>query len=389
EVEGDAHLELLLSTEDTVSLPPQYWPFPTSNQVSVGDAEVPFLAAGQCQTVMVNTHRGLPWEAQPGQPLYLGAAIDTFRNVQELNEDNNTFIQGLVGTGPDADLVITGVKAPANLEDGQPFAATYTVCNQGNLPASSYGVSLFLSTETAPPVSRPYPAPPVYSELPRAYAFLGRAQSSMSLAPGQCTTQRSTFYAMRPVDARPSPFELPLNLSAVVDQQGFEPRVDNSGFAAGIVGLGHGPDLVVTELQGPASVRPGSSFTSTVKVCNVGTAPLNNSARVAVYLSTADTLLAPTPQPFPSTPTGGGQMFVGDVSLPPLSAGACTTRQILGSADSPPYAVPFRPLYLGAVVNPDAMAYELRWDNNTRVASPLSVGYGPDLVVTALEAPGT
>ncbi|MBZ4371349.1 CARDB domain-containing protein [Corallococcus sp. AS-1-6] len=386
---GYTRLELFLSTEDTVALPPQYGPYPTSTQVSLGETEVPFLAAGQCRTLMVGAHRDLPWGAQPWQPLYLGAAIDTFRNVQELNEDNNTFTQGLVGTGPEADLVITGLKAPANLEDGQAFTATYTVCNQGNSPASYYGVSLFLSTETAPPVSRPYPAPPVYSESQRAYALQGRAQPDLPLAPGQCTTQRSTFYATRPVDVWPSPFARPLNLSAVVDLQGFEPRLDNNGFAAGILGLGYGPDLVVKEFQGPASVRPGSTFTSTVKVCNVGTASMNQSASVAVYVSTEDTLLAPNPLPFPSTPMGGGQVLVGDVSLPPLGAGACTTRQVTGSANPPPYAAPFRPLYLGAVVNPDAGPYELRWDNNTRVAGPLSVGYGPDLAVTALEAPAT
>ncbi|RKG59793.1 hypothetical protein D7X30_12195 [Corallococcus sp. AB011P] len=386
---GYASLELYLSTEDAVVLSPQSGPFPTPNQAQVGVTDVSFLSAGQCRTVTVNAYRNLPWEAQPGQPLYLGAAIDAFSNVQELKEDNNTFTQGLVGTGPEADLVVTDVKAPANVDEGRSFTATYTVCNQGNAPASSYGVSLFLSTETTPPVSRPYPAPPVFAEPTRAYAFLGRAQPYGTLEPGQCTTQRSTFHAERPVDAMPSPFERPLNLSAVVDMQGFEPRVDNNGFAAGILGLGYGPDLVITELQGPASVRPGNTFTSTVKVCNVGTAQLNSSSHVAVYVSAEDTLPAPNPLPFPSMPMGGGQRLVGDASLPSLNAGACTTRQISGPADSPPNAVPFRPLYLGAVVNPGAMTQEMRWDNNTRVAGALSVGNGPDLVVTALEAPPT
>ena len=385
---GYAHLELFLSTEASVTIPPMYGPYPTQTQAPLGGADVTYLPAGQCQTVQVNAYRNLPMEAQPGQPLYLGAAIDTVQNVQEMDEDNNTFIQGLVGTGPDADVVITDVRAPADLHDGQPFSATYTVCNQGAAPVYGYGVSLFLSTETAPPVSRPYPAPPVFAELPRAYAFQGRAQDYVMLAAGQCTTRRSTFQASRPVDSMLSPFERPLNLSAVVDMQQFEPRVDNNGFAAGIVGVGNGPDLVITELQGPASVRSGETFTSKVKVCNVGTGPLSGGARVAVYLSVDDTLPAPDPLAFPPMPMGG-QRFVGDASLPPLGAGACTTRQISGWADSPPDAVPFRPLYLGAVVNREAMPQELRWDNNTRVAGAIGVGNGPDLVVTAVEAPST
>ncbi|CAM3974239.1 hypothetical protein GTZ93_27675 [Corallococcus exiguus] len=385
---GYAHLELFLSTEAAVTLLQPSGPYLTPTQAPVGGTDVSFLPAGQCQTVQVNAYRNLPMEAQPGQPLYLGAGIDTVQNIQEMNEDNNTFIQGLVGTGPDADVVITDVRAPADLLDGQPFSATYTVCNQGTDPVYSYGVSLFLSTETAPPVSRPYPAPPVFAELPRAYAFQGRAQANVILPAGQCMTQRSTFQASRPVDSMLSPFERPLNLSAVVDMQQSEPRVDNNGFAAGIVGVGNGPDLVITELQGPASVRPGESFTSKVKVCNVGTGPLSGGSRVAVYLSVYDTLLAPDPLAFPPMPMGG-QTFVGDASLPSLGAGACTTREVSGWADAPPDAAPFRPLYLGAVVNREAMPQELRWDNNTRMAGAIGVGNGPDLVVTAVEAPST
>ncbi|MBN9685094.1 MULTISPECIES: CARDB domain-containing protein [unclassified Corallococcus] len=385
---GYAHLEFFLSTEAELTISPSSGTSPTPTQAPVGGTDVSYLPVDKCQTVQVNAYRNLPMEAQPGQPLYLGAAIDAFQSVQEMNEDNNTFIQGRVGTGPDADLVITDVRAPANIQDGQSFTATYTVCNQGTDPAYSYGVSLFLSTETAPPVSRPYPAPPVFGQLPRAYAFQGRAQRNVILAAGQCMTQRSTFQASRPIDSMLSPFERPLNLSAVVDMQQSEPRMDNNGFAAGIVGMGSGPDLVITELQGPASARHGETFTSKVKVCNVGTGPLGSGARVAVYLSVDDTLPAPDPLAFPPMPMGG-QRFVGDASLPPLGAGACTTQPISGWADSPPDAIPFRPLYLGAIVNREAMPQELRWDNNTFVAGAMGVGYGPDLVVTAVEAPPT
>ncbi|WP_375759261.1 CARDB domain-containing protein [Corallococcus exercitus] len=387
DLQGSAHLELFLSTVNTVALPTQLGSIPSEIQAPAGGADVSYLSAGQCQNVQVNAHRALPYEAQPGQPLYLGAAIDAFRNVQELNEDNNTFTQGLVGTGLEADLVITDVQAPANLRDGQSFTATYTVCNQGTASASSYGVSLFLSTETTPPVSRPPPAPPVFTELPRAYAFQGRAELSTLLGAGQCTTQRSTFNALRPLDAMPSPFERPLNLSAVVDLQGLEPRVDNNAFAAGIVGLGNGSDLTLTEVRGPASARPGDSFTTTVKVCNVGTAPTSGSSRVTVYVSADETLSAPGPQAPP--PSWGSQALVGEAFPPPLNAGACHTQEIVGPAIPPPLAHPSRPLYLGAVVTPDGMAQELRWDNNTRMAGRLSVGNGADLVVTSLEAPGT
>ncbi|RKI58383.1 hypothetical protein D7X55_26970 [Corallococcus sp. AB049A] len=377
-----ARLDLFLSTQDPVVLPAAYpGPIATPTQTPVGGADLWFLEAGQCTTVPVNANASLPPEFQPGKPLYLGAVIDTVRNIQELQEDNNVFTHGRVGVGTAPDLVVTDVQAPTNLRDGQSFTASYTVCNVGFDPISDYGVSLYLSLDAAPPVLGPsqYPSPQT------GYAFLGRASSYAHLDSQRCATRSATFHAMRPYPSGPWDVPGTWHLSAVVDTGTQETRLDNNGFAAGLVGVGDGPDLVVTEVQGPASVRENETFTTRVKVCNVGTQPSNGMAPVAVYVGTEAVLQAPSQGAPP--PPNDSQFLVGMLDVPPLDTGACDTQELSGQASRPYRAAPDQPLYLGAVADPLAQMQELREDNNTRVAGVISVGNGPDLVITSLEAP--
>ncbi|MBN8467961.1 hypothetical protein JYJ95_15675 [Corallococcus exiguus] len=376
-----AQLQLALTTESAVVFPSQSGPLDPRTQVPVGGTNVPALSAGQCKTLTVNATALQPQDAQPRQPLSLGAFIDANRAVPELREDNNVLTQGRVGLGFDADLVITDVKAPANLRDGQSFTASYTVCNVGLSPAASSGLALFLSVDAALPAVEPWQS---QGPLP-GYAFLGRASINTELTPGQCITQGGTFHAMRPMELGPLPLSSTLNLSAALDGPP-DARTDNNGFAVGPVGLGNGPDLVVTELQGPASARPQESFTSSVRVCNVGTQPSSGTSQVAVYLGTGNTLPAPVSgSPAPDDAVA----LVGTVSVPSLGEGACVTQSLTGPAALPAQARPMQPLYLGAVVDPVAALPELREDNNTFVAGLMGVGHGADLVVTGLTFPDT
>ncbi|RKG64190.1 hypothetical protein D7W79_39405, partial [Corallococcus exercitus] len=378
---GSARLQLTLSTQDAVVFPAQPAPLDSPTQVPVGNVDVPFLPAGRCQTLTVDALAFQPQEARPRQPLYLGAVIDSNRTLPEVREDNNTLTQGLVGLGVDPDLVVTDVQAPANLRDGQPFTASYTVCNVGLSPASSFGVAMYTSVDAAPPTVAPAQST---GPLP-GYAFLGRAQVNTTLTPGQCLTQSGTFYAQRPPELGPLPLSSTLNLSAVVDTSS-DLRADNNGFAVGPVGLGNGPDLVVTALQGPTSARPAAPFTSSVKVCNVGTQPTSGPSQVAVYLSTGDTLPAPSAQ---SGAPDASVSLVGTLSVPSLAEGACVTQSLTGPATLPALATPQQPLFLGAAVDPGAALPELREDNNTFVAGRMGVGVGADLVVTGLTFPDT
>ncbi|RKH02270.1 hypothetical protein D7V97_28095 [Corallococcus sp. CA053C] len=376
EMSNSARVELFLSTESPVVFPSQSGPIATSTQVPVGGMDVPSLSAGGCVIRSVSAWAQPPPEAVPSQPLYLGAAVDTQRNNPELREDNNTFTAGPLGVGDDADLIITELRAPASLQDGQSFAATYTVCNQGLWPTNGFGISLFLSSEAAPPA----PQSPPYGMPPPGYALQGRWDSSLHVEAGQCISQRSFFTAWRPPN---SPPDQPLYLSATVDTTSLELRRDNNGFAAGRVGLGQGADLVVTEVKAPASARSGSTFTTSVRVCNVGTQP-SSSSLVEVYLSSEPTLVVTSP-PGPDS----SRAFVNGVPVPSLGVGACITREISGQSVPPPSASLQQPVYVGAIVDPGSSQPELREDNNTLVGGMMSLASGPDLVVTSLDAPAS
>jgi hypothetical protein len=51
------------------------------------------------------------------------------------------------------------------------------------------------------------------------------------------------------------------------------------------MGIGWGPDIVISEVGVPASVMPGQMFTASVRTCNQGTLPLNGGAEVLLVLS--------------------------------------------------------------------------------------------------------
>lgn len=376
EMSSSTRVELFLSTENPVVFPSQYGPIATPTQVPVGGLNVPSLSAGGCVIRSFFANSQPPPAALPDQPLYLGAAVDTERSNPELREDNNTFTLGQLGVGHNADLIIRDVRVPASLADGQSFSATYTVCNQGLGPTSGFGISLFLSSEAAPPALH---SPP-YGMPPPGYAFLGRWESNVPMEPGQCVSQRSPFNAVRPPN---SPPEQPLFLSAIVNATSPEPRQDNNGFAAGRVGVGQGADLVVTEVKAPASAPSGSTFTTSARVCNVGTQP-SSSSYVEVYLSSESTLavtLPPGPNP--------SRVLVNSVPVPSLGAGACITREVTGPSSVPPNVSPWQPVYVGAIVDPGWGQPELRKDNNALVGGVMSVANGPDLVVTSLDAPAS
>ncbi|WP_415835681.1 CARDB domain-containing protein, partial [Corallococcus soli] len=388
EPSSSARLELFLSTEDAVVFPALNGPLSMRTQVPVGSVDVRPMFPGACVIRHVQGMVQLPYEAtsSPGSNhvLTVGAVIDSQRYNMEVREDNNVFTLGKLGVGDGPDLVLRDLKVPANLWDGQSFTATYTVCNAGMNSIPGFEVSLYLSTHSTAPEPQPWMSPWYQPPTP-GYFLLGRANSGASLLEGQCIAQRATFSAHGP----PLPPGQPVYLSAVVETTYPELRRDNNGFAAGRVGLGSWqPDLTITEIKAPTSTRDGSPFTTSVRVCNVGN-DLSSGTLVEVYLSSEPSLFVPSPYgPSGPTPT---QELVNSVPVPSLGAGACITRDVTGPAWRPSSASYQQPLYVGALVNPGSGygQQELRRDNNTLIAGLISLGSGPDLIVTAMDAPAS
>ncbi|NOK38517.1 hypothetical protein HMI49_35510 [Corallococcus exercitus] len=366
-------VELYLSSVNGLTLPPQSGPPPTT-QFMAGGAPVGSLSAGQCRAVSFTGYAQPPPASTPGAPLYLGAIADPQRNVTELREDNNTFIQGLVGVGNGPDLVVRSVTGPASVRQGDPLAATVTVCNTGTQSSNTADVMVVLST--VPSLAAPGTMPRPMTEFPVTNF------SAPPLNAGQCATRTVQGPANRPPS---NPSEQPLYLGAIVDlpKSVVELREDNNTRADTLVGVGSRPDLTVVALDVPTSASPSGPITVSAKVCNVGTMR-STDVPLEVYVTNEPSLsVVAGPPPM-------SRMPMGMVTVPALESQECVTRLVNGYPNVPPGTpMPNPVLYVGAIVDPMASYQELREDNNVSPLSRLGLGYGPDLVVRTLTAPSS
>ncbi|MFY2556684.1 CARDB domain-containing protein [Corallococcus terminator] len=369
--------QLYLSLNATVTPMGPMGP-PPSSQSPMGYISIPGLAPGQCVTRGENLWASLPPFPTEATAFYLAAIVDDPSSVQELREDNNVFVKGLVGMGNRPDLIVTDVSVPPTLSPGQSFTASVTVCNQGTTSSSSTNAQLYLSMDTTLTPMSPGPGgPPPTDQAPLGMIGLP------SLSPGQCTSRSANVWVNYPMDGQG---EGAYYVGAIVDEPASvqELREDNNAFVKGLVGVGNRADLVITAMTGPASFNSSQSFTATVTFCNQGLQS-SPSTNAQLYLST-DTTLTPM-----SAGPGGpplDQVPLGSLSVPSLNAGACLTRSgsFYGSPP-PPDGTGDGAYYLAAIVDDPSSVQELREDNNVFVKGLIGVGNRPDLVVTALNVP--
>ncbi|MBU8894577.1 hypothetical protein KRR26_03125 [Corallococcus sp. M34] len=367
-------VELYLSTVASLTTPPP------ATQRMIGSTQLPMVIPGRCITVDVNVSAQLPPAATGDGAYTLGAIVDPYGTEQELREDNNVFLSGLMGVGSRSDLVVTRVSAPPSATQGGAFTASVTVCNQGTSTtgASNLPVEVYLST--VPSLIAPVTGGP--GAPPSSQMLLG-AFSLSYLAAGQCTTRDLQVNANPPPEATP---DTALYVGALVDPYGYELelREDNNAFVGGLIGVGTRPDLVITQLSAPPSVRMSSPFTASVTVCNQGTAWTNsNNLPVELYLSTVPSLTMPgMGAPPPST-----QTLLGSVPLPSFAPGQCVTRSLTMNAYLPPDGTGDGAYTLGAIVDPYRAETELREDNNVFLGGLIGVGNRSDLVVTQVSGP--
>ncbi len=246
--------------------------------------------------------------------------------------------------GPD--LVVTSVTGPASTV-GQ-FNTSLTVCNQGTAPSYGTNVELRLSTDAT---------------ITASDIFAG-GTTLPGLDAGQCTTVSLP-------GGGPVPPGAAYYLGAIVDPNNgvFELNESNNALAGSLIGIGYGPDLIVSSVTGPASST--GPFTASVTVCNQGTAS-SNGANVELRLSTDATITT-------------ADTFAGGVWVSGLPAGQCATVSVPGGGPVPLGAA----YYLGAVIDPNNNEAELIESNNTLAGSLIGIGYGPDLVVNTIVSPSS
>ncbi|OJT21361.1 hypothetical protein BO221_26420 [Archangium sp. Cb G35] len=388
-------VELFLSTLPELTPPSASTPYPgtSPSQVSIGWVELEGLAVGQCVTKNVYGQAMLPPEAQGEGTYYLGAVVDTTNEEQELREDNNVHVEGRVGVGDGSDLVVTEVKGPENVGNGQSFTASVKVCNLGTAStgSGSYNwprVELYLSTDTGLTILDPSSL-----DLPMDQVSLGWVYLDQNLSPGQCVTKNMDAESSVPPAA--GGMDGAYYLGAAVDTSNVEQelREDNNVRVGSLMGVGYRADLVVTEVGFPASVPRRQGFTASVKVCNLGLAASGNASSrpwVLLFLSMDDEVTVPDPSsPSPGMPME--QEAIGWVELSQsLAPGQCETVSVPASAETPPMAdAPNGAYYLAAAVDVMNVEQELREDNNLRVGGLMGVGDGADLVVTDVSGPAS
>jgi large repetitive protein len=358
---GGAKVDLVLSADSTIEvpLPPEPWD-PAADRMVGGDLFQ--LQPGACETRSV---QGIA-DAPGAEGAYrLGAVADVANALPELIETNNASRGSLIGIGWEPDLVVTAVKGPPSVTPGSPFTAAVTVCNQGTAPGGA-PVDLVLSADATIDV----PVPPEPWD-PTADRLVGG--DFFQLPPGACETRGLQGIADAPgVDG-------PYYLGAIADLPNMLPELIeiNNANRGSLVGIGWGPDLVVTAVKGPPSATPGSSFSAALTVCNHGTAP--GGAQVDLVLSadaSIEASVAPWWDPTADRPVGGGFFQ--------LEPGACETRNVQGIAIPPGVDGAY---YLGAIADPPNMLPELIETNNASRGTLIGIGFGPDLVITAVKGP--
>jgi len=317
----------------------------------LGASFVGWLPPGQCHT---GSTQATP---PPGSGVYyLGSLVDRDNWIDEVNESNNRTTGPRIGFGLGPDLVVTQISGPVSASG--PFSVASTVCNQGTGPSPGVELRLYAS----PDATITGTAENRYA----ADAVLGARQVG-ALAPGQCDSA---------TDVVSSPVTGAFHLGAIVDESRQVPELieSNNHTTGSLIGIGNGPDLVVTSVTGPPSAS--GAFRVAATVCNQGTGP-SPGAEVRLYASVDATITGITEWPVPDR-------LLGARGVGPLQAGQCDSGPAEVSA--PPVTGAF---HLGAIVDEGGAVTELIESNNHATGGLIGLGSGPDLIVTAIAGPAS
>ncbi|HYI02324.1 CARDB domain-containing protein, partial [Hyalangium sp.] len=276
----------------------------------------------------------------------LGRVTSSY-DLDDLYGGNNVTAGKRLAIGNAADLTVTQVSTRAAVLAGSPFAVTTTVCNQGTAASVPVALGFFLSFD---------------EHATQGELSAGTAQVP-ALTPGNCTEVVGSASA-------PSASTLPYRrLVALVDPSRSLPelREDNNDMGGDWLGVGSGPELVITTVTGPAAVLPEGPFQVLVTVCNEGSQAVSGVELAVVF--SADTTITAS-----DTRVGASTLSVGP--------GACTTVEV--PAVSERFEIRWT---LGAIIDPADSVSELIELNNTRAGSSLAVGYQPDFAISHVTAP--
>jgi large repetitive protein len=340
-------VELYASDDATIV---DWFEDPRAPDVGLGSVFVDHLPPGRCELAVVTGDPSSPLEGA----FYVGAIVSPMYG--ELVDANNHFTGPLTGFGWLPDLVVTAVSGPPSASGA--FTLTSTVCNQGSY--TNWGAVEVRHYASLDPTITGTAERPFASDRFLGSRFVG------FLLPGQCDTG-----AIDVASPEPGVFYL----GAIVDESDVVRELfeTNNHTTGALIGIGDGPDLVVTAVTGPPVAS--APFAIAATVCNQGTQP-SSSVDLRFYASVDPTITGAAEDP------ARADFLLGSRSVGPLAPGQCVSGS--SSATPPPGPGAY---YLGAIVDEAREVAELIEANNHTTGALIGLGYAPDLVVTAVTGP--
>ncbi|KAF4531019.1 hypothetical protein B566_EDAN019021 [Ephemera danica] len=323
----------------------------SASYVYMGQLNMGALAAGAAQTVSGSFL--LPASLLPGSYTWVAQA-DGPNALIEIGKANNTFVGNkLSASAPNIDLRIKSSSGVKNSVDGTPMTLQATVTNNGLSLSPASTVRWVLSTDAT------YSADDMVlgtASVPGLF-WLGLYTAGINVTlPSSVPAGSYTIISM--VD--------PTNQTA-------ESNNGNNVGPATAMTVSYSTDLVLTSVSAPTGGTTGKDFTFSATLKNQGTVALNRSVNVNFYMSYA-TLFSTT------------HTLVGTATVPSVAAGASLpvslTLPLRSDLLSGTYGV-------YAVADPGNLVAESNESNNTTNGGSVSVGYGPDLALTAISPPIT
>ena len=307
-----------------------------------GSRTVPALAAGASSSG--STSVAFPANLPVGM-YYVIAKADADAGVAEANETNNTASR-VIQSG--ADLVVASLGVPGSAVAGATIVVTDTTKNQGAGVAAASTTRFYLSANPS---------------LDSTDILLDGSRAVPSLAQGASSTGSTSVTIPDGVAAGTYCVFAKADADAAVPEM-FEGNNTN------LRSLPIGPDLVLSALQLPSTVAPGSVVSIADTTKNQG-AGITGTSVTRFYLSTNATLDAED------------TLLEGSRAVPSLAAGASSSGS---TGVTFPANLAVGSYYVIGKADADATVGETNEGNNTSLRS---VQIGADLVVSALTVPAS
>ena len=205
---------------------------------------------------------------------FLGVQLDAGGQVVERTKTNNTAYAALPLVISAADLQVQKVSAPGSAQFGQTISVSFTITNVGSAATFAIGEDrLYLST-----VSNSLSGATLLETLPSTVLTAGAAYSRTQAVALPLTSQlqAGTFFLVVAADA--------------MNAQPESNEANNTGFRELALTKPPLPDLVITQVNAPTLLAPGSSFEFTWTVANLGAVPLDSESWAEKIVLTNETV---------------------------------------------------------------------------------------------------